>query len=371
MSDIETPIADTAPQVDPQPAPAVAEPAAPSVRDSIVSAVKEVEAQADPAAQAGGRDDRGRFTPKSEQAAAGAVPKTDETSPLGAPDGAQSNTLSAPSTWRAEAKAEWSTVSQKVREEIVKREKDIHKGLSQLQAEYKQVKAYADQIEPVLRNRTASLVQNYGSLGNAVDQLFKLSDFANQNPRGFVEWFSKQNNLDQMGGDEQATADPELDQLRQTVNGLQSQLQQVQGYTQHQQITSIASDIQRYAEEKDASGNPLRPHFEAVRPQIMREIGVLKTEMPGASHRAILEKAYEHAIYLNPETRESIIGGKLTSENSQRDTVERARRAALANKSITGTTPSGTIPVRQGPRNDLRAEIAAAMQAAGQDSARL
>lgn len=342
-----------------------------SVRDTILAAVKEVEAKAPE-----GRDEKGRFAPKEQgkQAAPSAAP-TETKSPEGVsvPD-AQPKKLDAPATWRSEAKAKWDALDPLLKDEILKREKESAQAATARGEEIKQVKAFYDEIGPVISPRLAAWQQQGLTPKQAVSELFQISDFAGRDPQGFLKWFQDRMGVKPQDGASSLSVDPDIAALQTTIQGLQSKLQQFEGYTQQQQLQSTKSEIEAFATEKDASGNSIRPHFDAVEAQIRRLVPVIKSENPGASARAILQKAYEEAVYLNPDVREQIIQSRLgqvkqTSEATE--AVERAKKAQMAGKLLSGGTPMGTKPSGSVDPNNLRATIVASMQQHGYQEARL
>jgi hypothetical protein len=360
------------PQVTETPTPET--PAQPqSVRDTILAAVKEVEAKA----PSEGRDDKGRFAPKEQgkQAAPSAAP-TETTNPEGVDVAdAQPKKLDAPATWRNEAKAKWDALDPLLKDEILKREKESAQAATARGEEIKQVKAFYDEIGPVISPRLSAWQQQGLTPKQAVSELFQISDYAGRDPAGFIKWFQQRMNLNpQDGAQSQLSVDPDISRLEQTIQGLQSKLQQFEGYTQQQQLASTKSEIESFATEKDASGNPVRPHFDAVEAQIRRLIPIIKAENPGAQARAILQKAYDEAVYLNPETREQIIQSRLGQTQKDREAAEvteRAKKAQQAGKLLSGGTPMGTRPVGSADPTNLRATLVAAMQQHGYQEARL
>lgn len=343
-----------------------------SLRDTILAAVKEVETKT----PSDGRDEKGRFTPKEtgKQAAPSAAP-TQTANPEGVnvPD-AQPKKLDAPATWRNEAKAKWDALDPLLKEEILKREKESAQAATARGEEIKQVKAFYDEIGPVISPRLAAWQQQGLTPKQAVSELFAISDYAGRDPQGFIKWFQDRMGLNsQDGSQSQLSVDPDVARLEQTIQGLQAKLQQFEGYTQQQQLQSTKSEIEAFATEKDANGTPIRPHFDAVEAQIRRLVPIIKAENPGASARAILQKAYDEAVYLNPDVREQIIQsrlGQVHKDSEATAAAERAKKAQAASKLLSGGTPMGK-PAGTVDPNNLRATIVASMQQHGYSEARL
>lgn len=360
-----------------QPDQGIAEtPAEPTVRDAVLAAVEEVNSKDTQPKE--GRDEKGKFVKKDTQAAESAAQPTK--GPEGATEGTQAGSLAAPTTWKAEVRTKWDKLDPDVKAEILKREEDMSRGASQLSEKIKPIKAFYDELAPTLAPRAAALRQNFGSEAKAINQLFALSDFSQKDPVGFLRWYTQQNPNVDFGAAFQkpeASLDPEVQGLQKEIQGLKSQLQQydqrLSGFdqftqTQRQQATS--SEIIGFAQEKDASGNPLRPHFDAVQPQIMKLVPIIRAENPDMSVREVLSKAYDDAVWLNPDTRSQVTQSQVSQAQESERKRQRAEKAVLASKSITGGTPNGGRP-NGAPVNNLRAELEANFAKFAGEAARL
>lgn len=208
-------------------------------------------------------------------------------------------------------------------------------------------------IEKVIGPRREAWARNGMSPEQAVNQLFALSDFASRDPAGFIQQFAATNNIDLTTlEDDGEQVDPEVLELRQKVaqleQGFQSNQQQQQQQTQQQQHQERAQQVAQFATEKDAQGQLLRPHFEAVVDNIMQALPGLRAANPNAHPSQLLQSAYDTAIWANPTTRASLIEAERLKSAS-----DRARNARQAGSSVTGA-PGSDAQQAKPPANSVR-----------------
>jgi hypothetical protein len=168
------------------------------------------------------------------------------------------------------------------------------------------------------------------------------------------------------GLSEQDMADPAIKyfadhvgRTMQEINSLKGELQRIQndGNERQQQETLRVTrwGIDQFADEKDARGQPVHPHFDTVLPQML--------ELFRANPQRDLKEAYDTAVWMNPNLRQTLI-----SQERQAVTQKQANeRAALASRgNVRGRTSpvSKPTPESEGPKG-LRATIAAAADEVG------
>jgi hypothetical protein len=96
----------------------------------------------------------------------------------------------------------------------------------------------------------------------AVHQLLALSDFATRDPKGFVQWFAGNNNIDLTDiGEDFVPIDPQLQTLQQRVDTLTRALTGMQSGAQQGVQQQFAQVVGAFEAEQDASGQPLRRIF--------------------------------------------------------------------------------------------------------------
>lgn len=333
------------------------------LRAVIEHAQKEVDARP--------RDEHGKFLPVEKTpapAAKSAAP--DPKSPQGAPLVAEAKPLEAPNTWKPEAKALFASLPPLAQAEVLRREKEVSQGFEAKANELKQARAAVEALEPVIGPHRQYLAQVAGSVEQGVKNLLDTAIEAERNPMGFIQWFAQQKGIDLGTMQQQPAGDqnPEVAQLKQMVNGLQGQLRQIVGDSQQQQTRSIASEIQAFADEKDTSGQTLRPHFESVRGEIFDLIPIIKGKNPDWSPRQIMQAAYERAVRINDEVFQKVSQESANKERLAKEAADRAAKAKLAQKSLTGGSPVGETQRKASKGRTVRDDILAAMEEHGTES---
>lgn len=149
--------------------------------------------------------------------------------------------------------------------------------------------------------------------------------------------------------------DPQVAQLQQQVQQLTGFIQQQQTHqqTQHkqQQSASYAQIIDQVADETDASGNNVRPHFDklAATPEFKAMRQVLQQANPQADLKDILAQAYDRTVYANPEIRDELLAQERkaaaeAARAAQQKQVEIARKAGVTVSGAPNSAANGFQP---------------------------
>lgn len=332
------------------------------LRAVIEHAQKEVEGRP--------RDEHGKFLPVEKTPASAAKSAAPDTkSPQGAQAVAEAKPLEAPATWKPEAKAAFASLPELVKAEVLRREKEVAQGFDAKANEIKQARAAVEALEPVIGPHRQYLAQVAGSVEQGVKNLLDTAREAERNPMGFIQWFAQQKGIDLGTMQQQPAGDnPVVAQLQQEVYGLRGQLQQLVGSSEEQQLQQRASEIQAYATEKDASGQPLRPHFEDVRKEVFGLIPLIRSENPNWSVRQVMDAAYTKAVRLNDDVFSREMAAKAEKDRLAKEAAERAQKASLSRKSLTGGSPVGETQRKPAKNRTVRDDILAAMEEHGTES---
>lgn len=307
------------------------------------------------------RDEAGRFAAKEEPADVVVEPVAKEEAPA---ETAEADAPIIPDKFalppqyaKAGIKAKWSELPPEVRQELHERETDFHKQLTRQDEERvfgKRVREVVAPYEGFIKSLGAEPIQ-------AVDYLIK-TDYALRTapPEQRRELFIKAArdygiNLFEGDGQQQAAqGDPRYDTLQQRLDRLESDRQAA---IQQQQLAEQRSIEQQIS---DFSSRPENVFFDRVQPMMA---ALLESGQADS-----LEKAYEMAVYADPETRALQLAAQ--AEQSQRTILQQksaeAAKARSASVSVTGA-PGLTAPASS-PSNanaTLEDDIRAALQAAG------
>ena len=261
-----------------------------------------------------------------------------------------------PSSWRAETKALWKELEPKLgpeqtkllKDELRKRENDFKNGIMAKDAELRTAKPLYDELQPLLKEN-AHLWEAQGiPTGKALGTLIQLNANFRRDPAGTIKWLAQSAGLDlsklaagapQAGGQ---SADPQLAPLYNHINGLTQELHQIKSGMDAQTTSAAASEIQQVIDEKDAAGQPKRPHFanEAVFKEIQLASQSLRAQHPDWSPRRVIEEAYDRSILAVPDTRQAYIDSLTGKQKSDAEADARQRAAEAASKFVKGGPPN-------------------------------
>lgn len=309
----------------------------------------------------GARGPDGKFLPKAAADTTAPVVEADE----------------PPSSWRTETKALWKELEPKLgpeqaallKADLRKRENDFKNGIMAKDAELRTAKPFYDEIQPQIAKHEYLWKDQGISNAQAVGHLLTLNANFRRDPAGTILGLAKSAGLDisklaegatQPGGN---TADPQVSALYTHINGLTQKLHEIQSGISAQTTTAAASEIQSLIDEKDATGQPARPHFanDAVFEKIQLSIPALQKAHPEWSPRQVTQAAYDDAVWSVPETRQAMIDAQSGKAKADADAQARQRAAEAAAQSARGGSPNA-LNGKTDPK-DLRGMLSARLSA--------
>lgn len=318
----------------------------PDIQEAVAEISSELFGQNDE----GSEDDSGSQVETPEGETQEVTPESGgEGSPSGDESGENSEAVQAvgaPSTWSKEALEEWATIPERAKQEILKREEDMFRGL----AEYKGRAEFGDQFQQVLSpykevmekaqvdpiQMTQSFAANHYALS------FGTPDQKAQLAANLLTGYGIDLNL--LADILSTPIDPKIQQLEQRI----TQLSQGQQQQNNQALEArAAAEVEAFAKDK--------PYFDEL------QVDIAKFINQGES----LQDAYDKAVYANPVTRQKEID-RLTAEKlAERESVGQQRadkiaRSRAADVSALPRQRDGTVPL--GSMDDTLNETLAAMQ---------
>lgn len=218
-------------------------------------------------------------------------------------------------------------------------------------------------IGQVIGNRVQAWAANGWHPAQAIDQLLQLSDFAGRDPAQFVQWFAGQHGLDLATLEDANTyePDPYVTRLEQRLAQIESGLSQRQQQEIHQQQQHTYNEVQQFAREVDASGAPVRPFFAEVATDLMQMIPSIRDANPNKPNAAILQEAYDRAVWANPSTRSRLLEQQAAQKTAEQ--VQRVAKARNAGSSIAGAPVNGVTGGSSAPAGSIRDELRRAFAA--------
>lgn len=288
--------------------------------------------------------------PEGEQPQAETPAESSETS-------AEVQAVGAPKSWTKEALAEWASISPRAQQEILKREEDFLKGITQYKAGAElgaRYNAVVEPFAPILQAENVDPVQLFQSFaanhyllsrGTPEQKLELAANLIN----GYGIDF---NSLIAFIGDRQISPpDPRLASLEQEIATLKA------GAVTRQQLETEAARQAIDAEIEAFAKDPAHPYFAEVVDDMQ--------SLFKSGQATSLKEAYDKAIYLNPTTRQKEIDRLAAERMTSQQSAEAERQAEIArstaaNVSVLPKTRDGTIPV--GSIDDTLNETLAAIR---------
>ena len=239
-------------------------------------------------------------------------------------------TVAAPVSWSADAKALWPSLPPAIQQAALKREQEASSGIRQYS---EKVAHYEQALAPI-----AQEAQRRGmSPDDAIKRLIDGNAFLETQPHQAILWLAQKNGIDlaelasNPPAPQQARPDPAYAQVSQTVQTLEQRLAQIE-------FGNNLSVAQNFAASK--------PHYADVEDQLPRFIKELKVIDPSLSGVDLLEKAYERAIWLNPDVRAKITAGEREAAEKARlaEVQAKASQASKAAISVKGSSATASPP---------------------------
>lgn len=351
-----------------------------TVDEPAAADIEQPSKEAVPAADIKARDETGKFVKQdkaakpaaTESAAPAETPtQTPETAnePAAAapteeaPQGIDINR--PPSSWKPAAKALWSGLPEAIRAEVYRREDGIHNGVKAIResADFGQsirkviqpyemlIQAEGGTPERAIADtmRTAALFR-VGTPQQKLQALIAIDKQFNCGLQQYVAQHAGQVGLTQPqqqdGGqpNPQAVAqpqvfqDPRVDTIMQTF-----ERQERERAAQDESIRTAAAND--FVSAKDDKGQPRYPFIDNVADDMAERVASLRRKNPAMPHKEVLEKAYDDAVWANPETRAVLLSQQQAKAQSQAQTAQRVETAKRANA---GNMPKrGAIPATE------------------------
>jgi hypothetical protein len=169
-------------------------------------------------------------------------------------DTVETQTITAPQSMSAKDRETFYALPTDQQQFIAERAKQQEADYTKKTMELAETRKAYDKLEQVIAPRRQQLAMDGMDESTAIGQLFALSDFANQNPVGFVQYLFQQRGiplsaLTESGDGNHAAADPQLTAMQREIHGLKEHFTQQAQAQQTQQAQSVQTDIQAFASE--------------------------------------------------------------------------------------------------------------------------
>lgn len=291
-----------------------------------VETVEEAPVEAEKAEKGPVRAPDGKFVAKVEEVAQD-TPKPVETEAQGS--------IRPPASWTPQAKAKFASADPDIQQEVLKREKDMDRGLNE---QARRLKAYEPLEEVIAPHRQKWQVAGVDE-ATAVKQLLAASDWLERDPQTAIAYLAKQYGVTAQptGQPEQAqptgTASPEIQALQQELASLKQQIGS-------REEAGMLSQIEAFKQD------PANLYFDNVRDDMAALLNAGKAKD--------LAEAYEMACWMRPDIRPLLQQAQVAPAPTD------VARKKVAGASVTGSpaeprtnsnNPNATI------EDDIRAAI--------------
>jgi hypothetical protein len=304
---------------------------------------------------------RGTQEPQSEAPAAeGQTEATDQPVQTEATSEAAKPAVEPPVSWSAEMKAEFPSLPPKTQAYIAQRDSEANKRISELG----QMQKALEPVRSTLERYSPLFEANGVTYEAGLQNLLSVAAALQSDAPNAIREIARRHGVDLRELAGAAPADdgqPESAHIR-ALEGHIARLERQVAETsnrvmsreqaeQQAQLSSLTSAIETFSSDK--------PDFQALEEDILDLIPAIKARNPGLDSKTILEKAYERAVWGNPDVRAKRLEADAKAQADRqakeaRERADKARRAGAIN--VKGDAVNGNAP--KSMDDDLR-EIAA------------
>jgi hypothetical protein len=272
------------------------------------------------------------------------------------PDAAEAaRTTAPPPAWSAAAKADFQSLPDHIRKEVLKREADMERGRAQWQSGAERL----NRLDAILGPRADMIRMRGMDEAGAVQALFAAQDLLERDPLGGLRHLARTYGVDPralaMAGAPQQPQIPSGAQPLAPITALARDVETLKGALAQQRQRAEAAHRAGVMDQVQAfAADPAHLYFENVRGRMfaLMRAGQAKT----------LDEAYQQATWADPDVRSQLLRQAEAGRRTQASDAARAKAAQArhASGSITGSPSPGSVPGRGGPAPTLRDELMSA-----------
>lgn len=263
--------------------------------------------------------------------------------------------LTAPSSWSAEEKAEFSDLPSKAQSAILRREGDRDRAFQQKLADVNQTAQRYAAMDQVIAPHKETFALNGVNPATLFNQYLAIEKSLATDPAGTIQMLAQRVGVD-LSSLNAAVPEvtPEIAQLQSQLNDTRQQLSSFQtertnqnSALQQQNHTKLQGDLKNFAMAVDDAGVLKHPHFEELR--------VSMGALIQAGQATDMEAAYEKALWASSH-RDGLIANQQRAADRKAEEERRARgaKALKAGKGVSGA-PGGAEPAA--PAGSIREEL--------------
>lgn len=296
------------------------------------------------------REDNGQFKGDAKVAPEGEEPEKQVSDQTQAEAKVEPATpaIDAPSSWSAEKKALWPSLSPDAQAYIAQREGEAHRRISELGQTVKAtepIRSVIDHYKADFQARNMDPAQGVAAMlevQRMLDRDFEgaINEIARVygKPSPFAS--SQSQEPGQESGEVRALK-AEIAALKRDVGQTREHVMAEQRSKQEREAANLATLVDEFSKDK--------PDFSEVEGDVVAQIHAIRATEPGLDNKALLAKAYEAARWANPATRTKMLEAQRSAEEAKR-AEEAKKKAAEAQKAakLNVKSSNGTSPARKG-----------------------
>lgn len=245
--------------------------------------------------------------------------------------------IKAPSSWKTEAKQAYIKAErgepltpQEIKiltAEANRRESDFLKGIEEFKGHAHRARAFEQAIAPYAQN-----IQQLGlDAPQAIQRLLHADHtLRNSDPvtkAQYLQSLAHEYGIDLNLAQQPQNIDPQTQYLMNQLNELRQTQQMWQNSLQQQEQTKANHELAQFATAD-------KEHFDAVRNDM--------ADLLEAGKAQSLQDAYEMAIWMRPDIRQTLIERQQTEARRQQEEQARNQRARAASVSVRGSSPTSS-----------------------------
>lgn len=263
----------------------------------------------------------------------------------------------APEKWGTDVKAQWNELPAAVREQIIKREKEVHQQFTRYDEERnfgKAARAVVAPYEGYIKSMGADPIKAFDYL---LKTDYALRTAAPEQRRQLLIKAAADYGIDLNGSVLQDSSQP----VQQPANDPRYETMQQQVQYLSQQLNDVTN---RYREGEDRKVHQTIADFMASpdHPFVERVADVMALLLD-SGQASTLEAAYEMAVYANHETRALHLQAERAAEDRKRQERADIARAKNASGSVTGAPGSNALPTPTNSAGSVEDDVREAIRA--------
>lgn len=279
-----------------------------------------------------------------------------------AEEAASAAKIEAPAHWPAADREMFAKQPPEVKQYLLGRHKAMEADYTKKMQELAPMRRMGEELDDIFKDYDAEMKQTGITRAQAIRELVGLHARLKADPVEGLKYIAGLSGIDLKQLANAPAADPAgespiVKELRSTVSRLEGQLKTFTGQQGEQQLNARLSEVQQFAEEKDAQGQLKRPYFD----EVAKDVAVIIHASRANGEKLSLQDAYDRAVYANPTTRQKVLAAQ-DAERRTREEAERKAKADAARRAAAGNVEGeGSATALNKTEGSLRGDLEAAM----------